>query len=170
MSLHDVPFGELEAFHVVVEIPQGTQDKYEYDEKLDVIKLDRVLYGAQRYPANYGFIPQTRAKDGDHADALVLSTNPLLIGSVVACRAIGMMEMVDSGEIDNKIISVPSEDPRFTDITSLEDLPQHFLKEVRNFFETYKVLQGKSVEIKGFHGKQEAIAELEETKKAYSQE
>ena len=166
MSLKDVPFGELDAFNVVVEIPKGSQDKYEYDEKLDAIKLDRVLYGAQTFPFNYGFIPQTRADDGDHADAVVFSTNPLVVGAVVSCRAIGFMEMIDSGEGDNKIISVPVKDPRFTDIESLDDLPEHALKEIRNFFETYKVLQNKKVEVKGFAGKDRAIKELEDTRKA----
>lgn len=170
MSLKTLPFGETDGFNVVIEISKGSQDKYEYDEKLDVIKLDRVLYGAQRYPENYGFIPETRALDGDHADALVFSTNPLMPGTVVTARAIGFMEMVDSGDTDNKIIAVPTEDPRFADIASLEDLPVHALKEIQNFFETYKVLQGKKVEIKGFSGKDKAIQELENTRKAYSKE
>ncbi len=170
MNIKDLPFGELEAFHVVVEIPQGSQDKYEYDEKLDVIKLDRVLYGANRFPANYGFIPETRAEDGDHADAVLLSTNPILAGAVVTARAIGFMEMIDSGEKDNKIICVTVDDPRFNDIQTLEDLPQHKLKEIQNFFETYKVLQNKKVEVNGFQGKDRAIEELEATRKAYSAE
>jgi inorganic pyrophosphatase len=167
MSLKDVPFGEPEAFNVVVEISQDSQDKYEYDEELDVIKLDRVLYGAQFYPVNYGFIPQTRAEDGDHSDALVFSTNPLICGSVVTVKAIGMMDMVDSGEVDNKILCVPVKDPRFKDINSLEDISSHVLAEIKNFFETYKELQGKKVEIKGFGDKKAALAELENTRSVY---
>jgi len=170
MSLKDVPFGEPEGYNVVIEIPKGSQDKYEYDEKLDVIKLDRVLFGSQRFPFNYGFIPETRALDGDHADAAVLSTNPLLIGSVVKCRAIGFIEMIDGGEVDNKIVSVPVDDPRFADIKSLEDLPGHALKEFQNFLETYKVLQNKVVEIKGFSDRKTALAELEKTREAYKKE
>lgn len=170
MSIKDLPFGEMEAFNVVVEIPEGSQDKYEYDEKLDVIKLDRVLYGANRFPVNYGFVPETRALDGDHADVALLSTNPIATGSIVVARAIGFMEMIDSGEQDNKIIAVPIVDPRFSDVQSLGDLPQHKLKEIQNFFETYKVLQGKKVEVKGFAGKDRAIKELQDTKKAYSAE
>ena len=167
MSLKDVPFGEADGFNVVIEIPRGSQDKYEYDEKLDAIKLDRVLYGSQRFPFNYGFIPETRAMDGDHSDAAVLSTNPLMTGTVVKCRAIGFIEMVDAGEVDNKIVAVPLNDPRFADIKELEDLPQHILKEFKNFLETYKVLQGKTVEIKGFGDKETALAELEKTRTAH---
>jgi inorganic pyrophosphatase len=167
MNIKELPFGETEAFNVVVEIPQGSQDKYEYDEKLDVIKLDRVLYGAQRYPANYGFVPETRAEDGDHADVILLSTNPIIPGAVVEARAVAFMEMIDSGEADNKILAVPVSDPRFKDVQALADLSQHQLKEIQNFFETYKVLQGKKVEVKGFEDKARAIEELEKTRAAY---
>jgi inorganic pyrophosphatase len=170
MNIKDLPFGDNEKFNVVVEIPQGSQDKYEYDEKLDVIKLDRVLFGSQRFPANYGFIPQTRAEDGDHTDVVLLTTNPINSGFVVAARALGFMEMLDAGEVDNKIIAVPTEDPRFNDIQSLEDLPEHKLKEIQNFFETYKILQKKKVEVKGFQGKDRAIEELDKTREAFSKE
>lgn len=170
MNIKDLPFGEMEAFHVVVEIPQGSQDKYEYDEKLDVIKLDRVLYGSQRFPANYGFIPQTRAEDGDHADVVLFSTNAIIPGAIVTARAIGFMEMIDGGDVDNKIIAVPVDDPRFNDVQSLDDMPQHRLAEVKNFFETYKTLQKKSVEVKGFADKARALQELESTKKAFEAE
>ena len=167
MSLKDVPFGEQGAFNVVVEIAAGTQDKYEYDEKADVIRLDRVLFGSQRYPANYGFIPETRAEDGDHTDVLLLGTNPFAVGSVVTARAIGFMKMIDSGDVDDKVIAVPVSDPRFADVLSLNDLPQHTLKEFKNFFETYKVLQGKSTEVKGFAGKDEAAAAISRGQAAY---
>jgi inorganic pyrophosphatase len=170
MNIKDLPFGELEKFNVVVEIPQGSQDKYEYDEKLDVIKLDRVLYGAQTYPMNYGFIPQTRAEDGDHTDVLLFTTNPVIAGAIVEARAIGFMEMVDGGEVDNKILAVPTEDPRFEDIQTLEDLPKHKLKEIQNFFETYKILQKKSVAVKGFKDKAAALEEMEKTRAAYGKE
>lgn len=165
-----MPFGELEAFNVVIEISQGSHDKYEYDEKLDVVKLDRVLYGSYHYPTNYGFVPETRAEDGDHTDVLLFSTNPLMPGTVAEARAIGFMEMIDGGEIDNKILAVPTKDPRFSDILSSEDLPAHMLKEIQNFFETYKLLEKKSVEVKGFQGKDRAHQELENTRKAYSAE
>ena len=170
MNIKDLPFGDIEAFNVVVEIPQGSQDKYEYDEELDVVKLDRVLYGSQRFPGNYGFIPQTRAEDGDHTDVLLLTTNPLIPGTIAKGRAIGFMEMIDAGDKDNKIIAVPVADPRFNDIQSLDDIPSHRLAEIKNFFETYKALQNKQVEVKGFSDKARAVQELENTKKVYEEE
>ena len=163
MNLKNIPFGTTEAFNVVIEIPQGSQDKYEYDPELEAIKLDRVLYASYKFPANYGFIPQTLAEDGDPADVILISTNPLFPGVIAEARAIGFMEMIDSGEVDNKIIAVPTKDPRFSDIKSIDDLPSHSLKEIQNFFETYKLLQNKTVEIKGFSGPERAIAEIEKT-------
>ena len=170
MSIKNLPFGELDAFHVVIEIPQGSQDKYEYDEKLDVIKLDRVLFGSQRMPANYGFIPETRAEDGDHSDALVFSTNAFFPGAVVEARAIGMMEMIDNGDKDNKIIAVAAQDPRFSHIQTLDQIGDHKLKEIKNFFETYKELQNKKVEVVGFKTAEEAKEELTRTREVYSKE
>lgn len=170
MGIKDLKFGEVEKFNVVIEVPKGSQDKYEYSESEDVIKLDRVLYGSQRFPFNYGFVPETRAKDGDHADVLLISTNSLFPGVVVEARAIGFMEMVDGGDQDNKILAVPVSDPRFSDTQNLKDVPEHILKEIQNFFETYKILQKKQVEVKGFDGKDRAIKELEETRKAYTEE
>lgn len=170
MGLKDIPFGSPEKFNVIIEISQGSQDKYEYDEELDVIKLDRVLFTAQRYPTNYGFIPETRAEDGDHADVLLLSTNPILPGAVVEARAIGFMNMVDSDEVDNKVIAVPTGDPRWADIQSLQDLPEHQLKEMKNFFETYKLLQNKVVTIGDYESKEKALEFIEATRKVYEQE
>jgi inorganic pyrophosphatase len=170
MDIHKLKFGEMEAFNVLIEIPAGTQTKYEYDEEADTLNLDRVLYGSQRYPVNYGFIPETRAADGDHSDVLLFTTEPLMPLCVAKARAIGMMEMVDGGEVDNKILAVPVKDPRFADIQSLEDLPQHILKEIQNFFETYKALENKKTEVKGFVDKAHALAELEATSTVYSEE
>jgi len=167
MAIKDLKIGTPEQFNVVIEIPAGSQDKYEYDEEADVIKLDRVLYGAQRYPLNYGFIPETRALDGDHTDVLLFGTNPFMVGSVVEVRPIGFMEMIDGGEIDNKILAVPVKDPRFLGMQDLSDIPSHTLKEIQNFFETYKVLQNKKVEIKGFGKREDAIKEIKETSEAY---
>ncbi|MEZ4180276.1 MAG: inorganic diphosphatase [Candidatus Doudnabacteria bacterium] len=163
MALKDVPSGSLEKFNVIIEIPQGSQDKYEYDEKLDVIKLDRVLFTSQRFPANYGFVPQTLADDGDPADVLLFSTNPLFPGAVVEARAIGFMNMSDSGETDNKIIAVPTEDIRFADVKSLNDIPEHSSKEIKNFFETYKLLQNKEVVVGDFEDKEAAQAYLQKS-------
>lgn len=170
MSLKNVPFGSIEKFNVIIEIAQGSQDKYEYDEELDVIKLDRVLHTAQSYPTNYGFIPETRADDGDHTDVLLLSTNPIITGSVVEARAIGFMNMVDSDEIDNKIIAVPTEDPRFDHMTSLDDVPKHALKEYKHFFETLKMLQNKVITIGEYDSADKAREYIEQTRKVYADE
>ena len=170
MSVRNLPFGTPEKFNVVIEITQGSQDKYEYDEELDVIKLDRVLYSAQRFPANYGFIPETRADDGDHTDVLLFSTNPLMPGSVATARAIGIMNMIDNGEIDNKIIAVPTEDPRFSHVKTLKDIPEHPFKEIRNFFETYKLLQNKIVTVGEFEDHDKALEYIQKTIEVYKKE
>lgn len=167
MSIQNLPFGTPEKFHVLVEISKGSQDKYEYDEELHVIKLDRVLYGSQAFPTNYGFIPETRAEDGDHSDAMLFSTNPIPVGVIVEARAIGIMGMIDSGEQDNKILAVPVKDPRFEDFKDLSDIPAHVIKEIQNFYETYKVLQGKKVEVTGFEGPEKAIEELKRTSEVF---
>lgn len=170
MSLKDVPFGKPEKFNVIIEISQGSQDKYEHDEELDIIKLDRVLYSSQRFPANYGFIPETRADDGDHTDVLLFSTNPIHPGAVVEARAIGFMHMNDSGETDNKILAVPTSDPRYSHVDSLADLSEHSPKEIKNFFETYKILQDKSVTVGEFEGAKQAQEYISKTRKVYEEE
>lgn len=170
MGLKNVPFGSPDKFNVIIEIPQGSQDKYEYDEELDVIKLDRVLFTAQRFPANYGFIPETRADDGDHTDVLLFSTNPVPPGVVVEARAIGFMHMEDSGEIDNKVLAVPTEDPRFAHVKSLAELPEHSPKEIKNFFETYKLLQNKEVKVGAFENADAALDYISKTRDAYQKE
>lgn len=170
MSLKNIPFGDINEFNVIIEISQGSQDKYEYDEELDIIKLDRVLYSSQRFPANYGFIPETRADDGDHTDVLLFTTNPIIPGAVVEARAIGLMNMNDSGEVDNKILAVPTSDPRFAHIKSLAELPEHSPKEIKNFFETYKMLQNKTVTVGDFESAEKALEYIATTRQAYQQE
>jgi len=129
-----LPSGEATNFNVVIEIPYGSQDKFELDEETGLLHLDRVLYGAAFYPLHYGFIPSTKADDGDACDALVFMTTPVPTMTVVPCRAIGMITMTDSGEQDNKILAVPTVDPRFDDVTDIGDLPQHILKDIVDFF------------------------------------
>src|SRR6478672_371705 len=167
MSLKQVPFGSPEKFNVIIEISQGSQDKYEYDEELDVMKLDRVLHTAQAYPTNYGFIPETRAEDGDHTDVLLLSTNPIMSGAVVEARAVGFMNMIDSDEPDHKVIAVPTEDPRFNNIKDLGDLNPHLLKECKHFFETLKQLQNKVITIGEFEPASKALENIEQTREVY---
>lgn len=170
MGFKNVPYGSLEEFNVIIEIPQGSQDKYEYREDLDLIELDRVLFTAQRYPCNYGFIPQTRAEDGDHSDVLLFSTNPFFHGALIKARAIGFMKMDDSGEIDDKILAVPVNDARFAHVESMDQLPEHSPKEIANFFETYKLLQNKEVKVTGFEGKEKALEYLQKTLDVYANE
>lgn len=129
--------------YCLVEIPKGGSNKYEYDKDLGVFKLDRALYGSVFYPTEYGFIPQTWAEDNDPLDVMVLSTFTTFPGCLLKARPIGLLDIIDSGERDSKIISVASSDPRFEDTESLEDLNTHFKKEITNFWETYAELQPK---------------------------
>lgn len=166
---HELPIGKNapESFHVVVEIPKGSTNKYEYDEDLGIFKLDRVLFSPLHYPGDYGFMPQTLGKDGDPLDGLVLVTNPTFPGIVIESRPIGVLEMVDNGDSDDKILCVPVDDIRFEEIQDLEDVQKHQLKEIAHFFEAYKHLEGKKVEIKGWHGKKRAMEIVEEAMEAY---
>ncbi len=134
-NVYFLPSGSVEKFNVVIEIPYGSQNKYEIDAETGALFLDRVLYGAAFYPGNYGFVPSTKAEDGDALDAIVFMTNPVPPMTVVPCRAIGMMQMIDSGELDSKVLAVPVSDPRFDDIKTIEDLPKHTLKDLTDFFE-----------------------------------
>lgn len=145
---HDVEPGNYpEQINVVIEIPQGSQNKYEFDKVTGLVKLDRVLYSSVHYPADYGLIPQTLAGDGDPLDALVLVTNPTLPGVLIEARPIGVMEMIDEGEPDDKIICVPINDMRFNHMQDISDIPQPIMDEITHFFESYKHLEGKTVEV-----------------------
>lgn len=157
---HDIPFGENapDTFNTIIEIQSGSSNKYEIDKETGLIKLDRVLYGSQYYPFDYGFIPRTLWSDGDALDVLVITSFPLLPGILVEVRPIGVLEMIDGGELDDKVIAVPAHDPRNDHILDIHDLGEHRLKEIDNFFTTYKMLQHKEVSTNGFKG-------VEETKK-----
>lgn len=149
MNLSALPIGDKapEVVNVVIEIPAGSKNKYEYDEKLDAIVLDRVGYVAMAHPYDYGFIPETRSDDGDHLDAFVILDHSAFPGCVVAGRPVGMVKMIDDGEADEKIICVPAKDPRYDHIKELLDLSPHLPKEIQHFFEHYKDLQGRKTEI-----------------------
>jgi len=159
-NLYFLPSGSQDEFNVVIEIPYGSQNKYELDPKTGALFLDRVLYSAEFYPFDYGFIPSTKAEDGDALDVAVLLTNPVPPMTVVKCRAIGMLKKIDGGDQDNCVIGVPLDDPRFKDITSLADLPAHRKAEIEDFFASYKRLQKKTVEIEGWIDAAEATAEV----------
>ena len=149
MSIAKLPRGNKypEEFNLVIEMPKNSHNKYEYDEELDIIKIDRVFFTAMALPYDYGFIPTTRSEDGDHLDGIVILDAPAYPGIMVNCRPIGVAYMVDSGEKDEKIISVCADDPRYKHITELDQLGEHFIKEIEHYFTHYKDLQGKKVEI-----------------------
>jgi inorganic pyrophosphatase len=145
-----LPSGTVDEFNVVIEIPYGSQNKYEIDPATGAIFLDRVLYSSEFYPFNYGFIPSTKAEDGDALDVAVMLTNPVPPGVVVRCRAIGILKKIDSGDIDNCVIAVPLDDPRFSDYQNIDDLATHTKAEIIDFFSTYKRLQKKVCTVEGF--------------------
>ncbi len=146
-----------EAVTAVIEIPQGSRNKYELDKPTGLIKLDRVLYSAVHYPAEYGFIPRTLHDDGDPMDILVLLKEETFPGCIIEARPIGVLHMLDRGEPDDKILAVPLHDPYSEEYFDIADLPQHLLKEVAQFFVSYKELEGKKVEIVGWGKSEEAM-------------
>jgi inorganic pyrophosphatase len=145
------------AFPVVVEIPKGSKNKYELDKETGLLRLDRVLYSAVYYPADYGFIPRTFCDDGDPLDALVLGQEPLYPLTIVEARAIGVMRMRDEKGVDDKIVAVSVRDPAFSDYVDKDQLPAHILREVRRFFEDYKALENKQVVVEDMLGPADAI-------------
>ena len=172
MAYKDIKLGKKypESFDVVIEIPKGSHHKYEYDEELDEIKLDRVLHSPVFYPTDYGFIPETRSEDGDHLDVLVIITEPLFPGCVVSVRPIGGLDMEDEAGIDWKIIAVADKDPRLSNIKTIDDLDEHYKKEIKHFFTVYKDLENKWVKIKDYHSKEKALEIIEESKVKFSLE
>jgi len=172
--VHSLPVGKNPPFEVncLVEIPKGGTNKYEYDPNLNVFRLDRALYEAVFYPAEYGLIPQTlNEEDGDPMDVMVLSTFPTFPGCLVSCRPIGVLRITDSGETDDKIIAVLADDPRFEEINDLADLSVHNKKELKNFWENYAELQpNKKIKIEGWSGKEKAHELIKKAMLVYSQE
>ena len=162
--------GTAEEMNVIIEINRGSNNKYELDKTTGLIKLDRANYSAAAYPFDYGFVPQTLWHDGDPLDVIVLTTYPLLPGILVTVRPVAVMEMIDSGESDYKVIAVPTEDKRWDDVQDLADINKHTLKEFRHFFETYKLLKGKSapVEVGEVKGKDAAVAAFNESIDLYT--
>jgi len=146
---HDISRGDKlpHEFYSVIEIPAGSSVKYELDKQSGLIKLDRVLYSAVYYPANYGFIPQTLAEDGDPLDVLVLCQEAVVPLTLIHARAIGLMTMIDSGKRDHKIISVATQDPEFNSYKEAAEIPEHRLAMLRRFFLDYKQLEEKTVEV-----------------------
>lgn len=164
MAYKNIPFGKIDAFNVLIEIPQGGQNKYEYDEESDEIKLDFVFWGKCKFPHNYGLIPQTKAGDGDHLDAIVLNPIPLEVGAIVTCRAVGILKTIDRGEIDDKLVVVPVACKEYEKIQSAKDLPNNFEKAYRDFYKLVGIQKNKTIEVKGLASKEEAIEELNKSR------
>ncbi|TBX68695.1 inorganic diphosphatase [Flavobacterium silvisoli] len=155
---HEVEFGENAPSIVngIIEIPKGSRAKYELDKESGMLKLDRVLFSSVYYPANYGFIPKTYCDDKDPLDILIISQIDIVPLCLVSAKVIGVMRMIDGGEADDKIIAVAEGDPSVNHINDISELPQHFISEMRNFFEDYKKLEKKTVIVEEFQNKEVA--------------
>jgi len=162
---HDISLGKNAPSEVnaVIEINRGSKNKYEIDKETGMIALDRVMHSAQDYPFDYGFVPQTYWHDGDALDVVLLTTYPLLPGILVKIRPVAILNMIDGGDNDNKIIAVPVGDPRFAEVQDLGDINKHTLKEMEHFFSTYKKIQNKEVAVHGFGDKAQAEAAILES-------
>ncbi len=170
--LHDIAPGKNipEEINVIVEINKGSKNKYELDKETGLIMLDRVMHTSQDYPFDYGFVPQTHWHDGDPLDVVVLTTYPLVPGLLLVARPVAVLDMIDDGESDAKIIAVPVKDPRFKNIKDLSDINPHTLEEIKHFFETYKQIQKKEVSIPTVRGVKEALAVVLEGVELYKKE
>ncbi len=165
--LHDIDPGTKSEMTTIIEINRGSKNKYEIDKKTGLIALDRAMHTAQDYPFDYGFVPQTLWDDGDALDVVVLTTYPLFPGILVRVRPVAIIHMVDNGESDAKIVAVPTEDPRFDDVTDLKDVNKHTIKEIEHFFLTYKKIQKKEVTISGIEGREAAEKAFERSREMY---
>jgi inorganic pyrophosphatase len=152
--LHEVTAGKNvpDIINVIIEIPKGSKNKYELDKETGLITLDRAMHTAQDYPFDYGFMPQNHWEDGDPLDVVVLTTYPLAPGVLVKVRPVAIVNMIDDGDSDAKIIGVPDKDPRWDDVRDLADVNKHTIKEIEHFFLTYKQIQKKEVSIDSIEG------------------
>jgi inorganic pyrophosphatase len=151
----------------LIEIPRGSHLKYEVDKPTGFLRLDRVLYSAVHYPANYGFIPRTHADDGDPLDILVLMQEPVVPLSIVRARPLGGLRMVDDMGGDDKIVAVCIDDPAYAHYTKVEELPPHISRELERFFRDYKALEGKKSDVGDMYGLEEAMRVIRESRAAY---
>ena len=167
---HDVTPGEHlpSEFTAIIEIPMGSSVKYELDKETGMLRLDRILYSAVYYPANYGFIPQTLAEDDDPLDVLVLCQEAVAPLTLVSARAIGLMTMIDSGKKDHKILAVAMDDPEYNAFHQASDLPTHRLNILRRFFQDYKTLEGKTVKVDKFEPAEASLPIIEEALARYT--
>jgi inorganic pyrophosphatase len=153
---------------VVIEIPRGSRNKYEFDKQRGVLVLDRVLYSSVHYPTDYGFVTGTLAQDGDALDVLVVVDEPTFPGCHVMARPIGVLDMKDEKGPDKKILAVPVGDPRFDGIRDLADIGAHWLREIENFFQTYKALEDKSTDVVGWEDATAAARVIQDARELYA--
>ncbi len=167
---HEVELGDQapDIFNCIIEIPIGSNIKYELDKPTGLLRVDRVLYSAVHYPANYGFLPRTYCDDGDPLDVLVLGQVAVVPLCIMRAKTIGVMQMIDQNEEDDKIIAVHADDPEYRDYHDISELPEHRLKAVRRFFEDYKALENKQVTVEKIMGRLDAIKIIEKSIKLYS--
>ena len=167
---HDISPGDKlpQEFQAVIEIPFGSSVKYELDKQSGLIKLDRVLYSAVYYPANYGFIPQTLAEDDDPLDVLVFCQEAVVPLTLIHARAIGLMTMIDAGKKDHKVIAVATQDPEFNAYREAREMPEHRLQMMRRFFLDYKQLEGKAVEVDNIQPAKDALPIIDDALGRYS--
>ena len=168
---HDIDESRInaESFVSVIEISKGGKNKYELDKETGFLRLDRVLFTSTHYPANYGFIPRTYAGDDDPLDVLVLCSESIAPMTLVDCYPIGVLKMIDTGQVDEKIIAVCKNDPYYNAYQDIEELPQHLFAEIKHFYAVYKMLEMKETVVKKIEGKQEAIRIIEESILSYRQ-
>lgn len=161
---HGAHYGDQapERVNALIEIPQGSRSKYEIDKDTGLLKLDRVIFSSFIYPVNYGFIPQTLGQDNDPLDILVICSQSIHPLCLVEATVIGNMQMIDQGERDDKLIAVAANDPTVKHIKDIDELPEHFFNELKHYFEEYKVLENKVVEIDNFQSKQQAFTIIQE--------
>lgn len=160
---------DTSTFDVFIEIPAGSRNKYEFDFDSKLMRFDRLLFSSMKYPADYGFIPQTYALDNDPLDVLLLATEPTIPGLVVEVKPIGVFYMSDDKGKDEKIICVPTGDPLMSELNDLEDINSHLLKEIEHFFKVYKDLENKKVETNGFGDKKAALEMIKECQERFAQ-
>jgi inorganic pyrophosphatase len=153
---------------VRVEIPKGSRNKYEYDEELDAIKLDRFLFSSMVYPTDYGYFPDTLGEDDDPLDAMICVSEPTFPGCVIEAKPIALFKMEDDHGVDDKILCVPIHDPAWNGLSELEDLPKQLRDEIEHFFSVYKDLEQKKVKVDGWYSRQDAIAEIEKARERHA--
>jgi inorganic pyrophosphatase len=166
---HDIALGSEfpHEFDIFVEIPYKSRIKYELDKETGLVRVDRILYSAVYYPANYGLIPRTYCEDKDPLDVFILGEDPLAPGVIATVRPIGIVRMVDGGEMDDKIVAVLAKDPLFNAYRHVEDVPPHMIRKIQRFLEDYKILENKKVLVKGIEGNAEAKRTILEARELY---